>query len=184
LMDFLSIKKVHVLGMSMGGMIAQEMAIKHPERIIKLILGCTYGCHDKASNGMTPEMEEAVKLPIRRTTSRIMDLAISKFLLRISILPLMKIRCRRMGESEAQGLEGQRAACLGHDALDRLCQINVPTLVFVGTKDRVLKPSSSEVIANKIPNARLVKFKGGSHTFSLEMRSMFNKEVLNFLKSG
>jgi pimeloyl-ACP methyl ester carboxylesterase len=89
-----------------------------------------------------------------------------------------------MGESEAQGLEGQSAACLGHDALDRLCQINVPTLVFVGTKDRVLKPSSSEVIANKIPNARLVKFKGGSHTFSLEMRSMFNKEVLNFLKSG
>jgi pimeloyl-ACP methyl ester carboxylesterase len=133
---------------------------------------------------MTQDMEEVIKLPIRRATSRLLDLAMSKFLLRISLLPLMKTRFRFMEELEARGLEGQRDACLGHNALERLCQINVPTLVIVGTKDRVLKPSSSAVIARKIPNARLVKAKNGSHVFSMEMRGRFNKEVLNFLKSA
>jgi pimeloyl-ACP methyl ester carboxylesterase len=51
----------------------------------------------------------------------------------------------------------------------------------VGTKDKVLKPSSSEVIARKVPKARLVKAENGSHVFSMEMRGIFNKEVLNFL---
>jgi len=168
----------------MGGMIAQEIAINHPERIIKLILACTYACHDKESSGMTQDMEKAIKLPIRRTTNRLIDLAVNKFLLRISILPVMKIRFRFMGELEARGLEGQRDACLGHNTLERLSQINVPTLVIVGTKDRVLKPSSSTVIASKIPNARLVKAENGSHLFSMEMRGTFNKEVLDFLNSA
>jgi len=183
LMDHLNIKKAYILGISMGGMIAQEIALNHPERLIKLILGCTYACCYRPSSGMTPDMQEAVKLPIRQTTSRLMDLALNKFLLRISVLPLMKIRCRFMGVLEARGLEGQRAACLGHNTLDRLSWINVPTLVIVGTKDRVLIPSSSEVIANKIPHARLVQIKGGSHLFSIEMHKMFNKEVLDFVKS-
>ena len=102
-MDFLSIKKAYVLGISMVGMIAQEMAIKHPERIIKLILGCTYGCHNKASNGMTLEMEEAVKLPIRGTTSRIMDLAISKFLLEDSYSPSYEDSMQTHGRVEERG---------------------------------------------------------------------------------
>jgi len=53
----------------------------------------------------------------------------------------------------------------------------------VGTKDRVINPVSSEVIAGKIPNAKLVKVEGGSHTFSLEKKNVFNREVLHFLKN-
>jgi pimeloyl-ACP methyl ester carboxylesterase len=53
----------------------------------------------------------------------------------------------------------------------------------VGTGDRLIKPVSSEVIASKIPNAELVKVEGGSHCFSLEMKNVFNREVLNFLKN-
>jgi pimeloyl-ACP methyl ester carboxylesterase len=183
LMDYLNIKRAHILGVSMGGMIAQEIAINHPDRIEKLILGCTYACHDNGSSGMTQEMEAAVKLPIRQATGRLLDLTISKFWARISLLPLMKIRFRLLREPDAKGLEAQREACLGHNALARLIQINAPTLVLVGTNDRVLKPSSSEVIANKILNAKLVKAHNGSHGFAMEMRNTFNKEVLNFLES-
>jgi pimeloyl-ACP methyl ester carboxylesterase len=56
--------------------------------------------------------------------------------------------------------------------------------VITGTKDRLIKPSSSEVIAKLIPNAKLVKVEGGSHGFNMEMRDRFNKEVLDFLRSG
>jgi pimeloyl-ACP methyl ester carboxylesterase len=61
--------------------------------------------------------------------------------------------------------------------------IKAPTLVIVGTGDRIIRPVSSEVLAGKIPNAKLVGVEGASHYFSFEMKNIFNREVLNFLKS-
>jgi pimeloyl-ACP methyl ester carboxylesterase len=58
-----------------------------------------------------------------------------------------------------------------------------PTLVIVGTADRIINPVSSEVIADNIPDAKLVRVGGGSHCFSLEMKNEFSREVLNFLQS-
>jgi pimeloyl-ACP methyl ester carboxylesterase len=75
-------------------------------------------------------------------------------------------------------------ACLGHNTLKDLPKVKVPTLVITGTKDRLIKPSSSEVMAKLIPNAKLVKVEGASHGFGIEMRDRFNKEVLDFLHSG
>jgi 3-oxoadipate enol-lactonase len=69
------------------------------------------------------------------------------------------------------------------NSLERLPLITAPTLVIVGTGDRIINPVSSEVIASKMPNAKLVKVKDGSPCFSLEMKNVFNREVLNFLKS-
>jgi pimeloyl-ACP methyl ester carboxylesterase len=60
--------------------------------------------------------------------------------------------------------------------------IKAPTLVIVGTKDRIIKPSSSEVIASKIPNAKLVRVEGGSHAFNMEMSKVFNMDALKFLR--
>jgi pimeloyl-ACP methyl ester carboxylesterase len=59
LMDHLGIAKAHIIGVSLGGMIAQEVAINHPERVSKLVLGCTYACIDEA-NGRTPEWDKAI----------------------------------------------------------------------------------------------------------------------------
>jgi pimeloyl-ACP methyl ester carboxylesterase len=59
--------------------------------------------------------------------------------------------------------------------------IKAPTLVIAGSKDRVIKPSSSEVIAELIPNSRLVIIKNGSHSFHAEMKKVFNQEVSKFL---
>jgi pimeloyl-ACP methyl ester carboxylesterase len=68
--------------------------------------------------------------------------------------------------------------------LERLLLITAPTLVIVGTEDKIINPVSSEVIASKIPRAKLVKLDGGSHSFSLEMKNVFNREVLHFLRDG
>jgi proline iminopeptidase len=72
---------------------------------------------------------------------------------------------------------------VSHNTLERIHLITANTLVIVGTGDRLIKPVSSEVIANRIPGSRLVKVEGGSHTFMVEMRDVFNREVLNFLTS-
>jgi pimeloyl-ACP methyl ester carboxylesterase len=88
-----------------------------------------------------------------------------------------------MGASGRVGVAGQSEACWTHDTLEILPLIKAPTLVIVGTKDRIINPVSSEVIAGKIPSAKLVKVEGGSHNFSLEMKNVFNREVPHFLKN-
>ena len=56
--------------------------------------------------------------------------------------------------------------------------------MITGTRDRHIKPASSEVLADMIPNAKLVKVEGGAHSLFVGMRSSFNREVLDFLRDG
>ena len=89
--------------------------------------------------------------------------------------------CDRLGWFER--LKGQRGAVAGCDTLDRLDTIRAPTLVIVGTEERCVQLHASEVMASRIPNAKLVKVDGGTHAQIFEMRSRFNKEVLDFLRA-
>ena len=181
LMDYLGIKKAHILGVSMGGMIAQEIAINYPERVMKLILCCTYACDDSGLSGETPEWTRAAELREKGQTGPVIPLMFNRSLYKFIFLLLKIMRGEDMSASALAGFKGQRAACRTHQTLDRLSLIKSPTLVIVGTGDRLLKPTSSEVLAEKIPGTKLVKLKGGSHTFFVEMKNNFNKEVLNFL---
>jgi pimeloyl-ACP methyl ester carboxylesterase len=182
LMDLLGIEKAHILGVSMGGMIAQELAINYPQRVMKLVLACTYACQDKTS-GDTSEQAKLSQLTPEKMVSDMVGLAFNKPLYRFLSGLLARIQFKFMGASGWVGIAGQHEACLKHDTLERLPLITAPTLVIVGTKDRIINPISSEVIAAKIPNAKLVKAEGGSHFLSFEMKNVFNREVLNFLKS-
>ena len=190
LMDHLGIEKAHVLGISMGGMIAQELAINHPERVDKLVLASTLARWDETS-GFTSEASKRLEtflrsipneVEIQRGVDTTIDLTLNKRFYRILAVPLMKIMIRLYDTSALNGLVEQRDAILAHDTADRLRLIKAPTLVITGTNDRLIKPISSEVIANLVPKAKLIKVEGGSHGVIVEMRSKFNKEVLNFLK--
>ncbi len=187
LMDHLGIEKAHVFGVSMGGMIAQELAINHPERVDKLVLGCTYARRDGTS-GFTSEINKALeayerssrdKASQRRLAYAFMDSVFNKWSYR-AFLPLIKIAIRF---SAIRGSAGQSDALLAHDAADRLGMIKASTLVITGTEDRLVNPVSSEVIASLVPRARLVKVIGGGHSFYMEMRDEFNREVLDFLRN-
>jgi 3-oxoadipate enol-lactonase len=181
-MDYLHIDKANILGVSMGGMIAQELAIKYPQRVRKLILGCTFATHDDKS-GETPEWDKAIDLCKQGKFSPMVNLLFDKPLRRIIFTPLISILSRRMGTAGSLAFSAQWEACLKHQTLERLALIKAPTLVIVGSNDRVIKPTSSEVLAKMIPGAKLVKIENGSHTFTIEMSAKFNGEVLNFLKS-
>ena len=176
LMDHLGIEKAHIMGASMGGMIAQELAINHPERVNKLVLACTYArplLRDTDGARLTGTPSERM--------NSIIGLAFNKPLYRLVFGTLARLRSVPEGSPEATGIEGQSAAVMTHDTLDRLGSITAPTLVIVGTGDRLIDPSASELLSGKIPGAKLVKVKGGSHTFMVENRDEFNREVLNFL---
>jgi len=166
----------------MGGMIAQELAINYPQRVMKLILACTYASQDETS-GDTLEQAKFLQLTPERKVSAMIGLAFNKPLYGFIFGLLARVQTRFVGTSGTVGIAAQSEACRKHNTLERLPLITTPTLVIVGTGDRIIKPVSSEVMADKIPNAKLVRVEGGSHSFSFEMKNVFNREVLNFLKT-
>ncbi len=181
LMDHLGIRKAHVMGISMGGMIAQELAINYPERVGKLVLACTFAGKEGLS-GDTDEQAELVKLPPRKMVAAMARLSCNKPFYKFIIGNMAVILSVFKSTAARVGLKGQTDACNSHNTLDRLPSIKSPTLVIVGTKDGIIKPTSSEVIAQNIPGAILVKIEGGSHMLSLENKKEFNQKVLDFLK--
>lgn len=183
LMDHLGIKKAHVLGVSMGGTIAQELAINYPERVSKLILGCTYACHNE-SNGRTPEYKKEIELFIQSGKVPGLKLMLNRWQLWPLGYLMLGRQFRRMSDSAKAGFIAQWEAAGKHNTLDQLSKIKAPTLVIMGTGDHVIRSSSSDTLARLIPNARLVKVDKGSHMFPVENIGRFNKEVLSFLKSN
>ena len=190
LMDHLGITKAHIVGVSMGGMIAQELAINYPERVQKLVLGCTYASKDE-TGGLTPEYykgigfdkgssnDELKKVAMGRLLTAVFSLSFSNRLYRALITILAKLYPLLLS---TKGVRAQYEATLEHNALDRLHDIKAQTLVIAGTQDRLIRPGSSETIAERIPNAKLIKVKDGSHSFFIEKKGRFNREVLAFLK--
>jgi 3-oxoadipate enol-lactonase len=197
LMDYLRVDKAHILGISLGGMIAQEMAINYPERVRSLILASTTAGGGEI--GDTPlELRRAMGLQdgfseanmrgvdfrsmdFKKVMSSIVSLSFNKRLFRMAFVPLSKIHVKRIG---LINLMSQFEATRTHNTLDRLYLIEAPTLVITGTEDRLVPPHSSEALASRIPHAKLVKIKGGSHSLFMEMRGRFNREVLDFLRTN
>jgi len=197
LMDYLRVDKAHILGVSLGGMIAQEIAINYPERVRKLILGCTTAGTEEIGDyplellramGLEEGFSEADirgldlrSVDIGKVMSAIISLAFNRRLFKVVLVPLSKIYFKFVG---INGVIEELEAARTHNTLDRLHMIEAPTLVITGTEDRLFPFHSSEVIANRIPNAKLVKVEGGSHSFFMEMRGRFNKEVRDFLRGS
>jgi pimeloyl-ACP methyl ester carboxylesterase len=192
LMDHLGFDRAHIIGTSLGGMIAQELAINHPGRVDKLVLVCTTADTGNINDSVVQEMgleagasegdlEALANKDLQKVMGAVTSLAFNRRSFRLLIVPLFKLFLRFIG---VDGIKGQLRAANSHSTLDRLHQIKAPTLVIAGTNDRIIPFVSSETIAEKIPGAKLVSFEGGSHAFFVEMSGRFNKVVLDFLKEG
>ena len=197
LLDTLGVTRAHVLGVSMGGMIAQELALRHPGRVRSLILACTYPEPDAdverhrqfsvthLGGSVTGTGEIQIDLsaldPIRFFHNMLPTVFNQSFIDHEfpKILPLFTGALEFGFSMEA--ILGQVAAVMGHRTTDRLHGITAPTLVITGDADRLIPPGNSDLLAQHIPGATLVKIPGGSHGFNFETPALFNREVLSFL---
>ncbi len=169
LMGELELESAHVVGISMGGMIAQELALAHPERLRSLTLGCTY-CGGPGSQLM-PE-ENARKL-LEGLGSGDRDKAIRAGY-EVNLSPAFRAdenhfaAFNEMATSvpaAKQTIELQVQAILGHDTSGRLGEISPPTLIVHGTDDGVLPYPNGELISSLMPAARLEALEGIGHMF-------------------
>jgi 3-oxoadipate enol-lactonase len=188
LMDHLGIKKAHILGGSMGGMAAQEIAIERPERVDKLILSSTsaggqplrdmlFGLIEAASPGWTRSRPELASANLQKFMVAMASRSFNGTMYKLLVMPLVKLQAR-LGKVEVP--VGQIEAMLSHDALERLDRIQSPTLVLTGSEDRLMPPHSSEALASRIKGAKLAIIEGGAHALG---GKRFNEEVLGFLGS-
>jgi 3-oxoadipate enol-lactonase len=184
LMDALSIGKAHVLGVSMGGYIAQELAIRCPGRVESLILVSTsvgpyllkisilQAWAHQALRDMRPMTFFQIMIPFMFNdrsfeTPGVLEMAVATIAGHSSTPP--QILARHM------------TACVEHDARGRIGQIAAPTLVLAGKEDPFVPFSLYEELAASIPNARLMVLDGGGHGFNSSIADKFNRAVLEFL---
>jgi pimeloyl-ACP methyl ester carboxylesterase len=123
--------------------------------------------------------EDINGVDIGKVMSSLSSFSYGSRVLKMIAVPFCWVRMKLFG---IDGLRGQFEAAMRHSTLSRLDMVKAPTLVMAGTEDRIVPPRLAEVLAQKIPNARLVMIKDGSHTLIAEKRSRFNREVLNFLR--
>jgi pimeloyl-ACP methyl ester carboxylesterase len=197
LMQALGLDRAHVVGVSMGGMIAQELAIRHPERVRSLVLACTY-----------PEPDEEVRLGRAHSMAQLggsvdaqgnatIDLsAVDPMMIFQTLLPKVFSPAFLMNQLptlmqlfggalqygfSVEAILAQVDAVMSHNTTDRLHRIGAPTLVLTGDADLLIPPANSDVLAREIPGAKLVKIPSGTHGFNFETPELFNTAVLDFL---
>lgn len=166
-----------VIGVSFGGMVAQELAIRHPARVARLVLACT---SSGGAGGASYPLHELEALAPRERAIRSIELsdvrcdAAWRSAHPDALERMLGLFAARQGPdgdtASAMGARRQLEARRGHDTWDRLHEIRCPTLVCGGRHDGIAPPANGHALARRIPDAKLEFFEGG-HLFMIQDRA-------------
>ncbi len=181
LMDKIGIEKASMVGVSMGGMIAQHFAADFPEKTDKLILAATA---PKSNEIMEKCISEWIEQAKNGKGAELMDSNVRNMYSDEYYRKnrwLTPITGKLAVPKDCSRFLIMAKACIEHDASDLLKYIKAPTLVIGGAKDRTVGPEGSEVLAKEIPGAKLFMYPDLRHAVYDEAKD-FNKRMLEFLK--
>lgn len=186
LLDELGIRKAHVLGGSMGGMIAQEMALNHPDLVWGMVLMCTT-C---GARGVQPDPQIAAALAptpglsrqewIRRAVSVMVT---PEFLEKGRDVLEEAFREDLENPTPAYVVGRQMMAVVRFDSYRRLVQIQAPTLIMHGEKDQLVPVQNARILHERIPDSTLLILPGAPHSFGWTKPKETAKAIVEFLSS-
>lgn len=188
LLDHLKIEKTFVVGLSMGGMIALELAAMAPERIKALVLGCTH-CGGEARVSPLPEAVQALlnnaNLPKEQLVRQNLPIFFSKKC-RLERPDLTEAYCNAQlsaPEQPQHAFHAQLAAIAGYDCSKKVQSIKIPTLVVTGTEDVLVPKENAHFLSKNITGAKMVVIPGAGHALHAECGDILNRTIHDFLKA-
>jgi len=181
-LDAASVESAHIYGVSMGGMIAQEFALRYPNRVRSLILGCTSAGGPNAVRA-DPEVTQLLMARGQMAPEEAAEAAIP-FIYDVGT-PRARIdedlAVRKDWFPRPEVYMNQLMGIFTWEAFSRLDQIKAPTVVIHGDADRLVPPGNGQLIAARIPNAKLVLIPHAGHIFSTDQPDAARRPVLDFL---
>ncbi len=172
LLDALKLQQVIVAGHSMGGGIAQTLALQHPDRVLGLILigtGAKLGVHPETLSGMINE------------TTRTITTLVSMYYGTSINESLRRRSQQRLSKFNPMTLYNDYAACNAFDIRQQVNQIHVPTLIIGGSEDKMTPFKFSTYLHEQISGSRLERIEGGGHMMMLEQPELTAEAVRKWL---
>ena len=187
-LDAAGVKQAGVLGLSMGGMIAQELALRHPSRVHRLVLGCT---HCGGSNRIPPHPNVIQRFADNKDLSpeeiidKNLELLVTPQFLRSGSAALLRYKERQLKApfQPDYALKRQLDAIAGFDVCERIGSIQVPTLILTAELDMLVPPENGRLLSSHIPNAVEKSFANAGHLIYLECAQAFNETIMNFFRN-
>jgi 3-oxoadipate enol-lactonase len=184
LMEGLGIANAHIIGRSMGGAIAQHMALKRPDLIRSLVMCASFAKLDPLGFRVLTNMREVLEW---RNNWRDHALHSIAYFVGYDFYNSQPEQIERIvnligGETRLPACYvRQNHACLEHDTLDRLKDIAAPTLIMGGGSDPICSPTCTGWMSERIPNSETVLFEGCNHFFLMEQPQKFIKTLGDWL---
>ena len=182
-LDHLEIERAHILGGFLGGLVAQELALAHPDRVQTLSLLGTCGRLDLKRKMLLELWQGMTELPLELRIKHRLIWTLHDLTFKQEDLIEGMVRFYRRDDApmEESVFTRQLQAVIDHDSLDRVERLDMPTLLVCGEQDMLTPLHLHRQLANRIPNSRLVQIPGGGHLVAAEMATRFNRLVARFL---
>jgi 3-oxoadipate enol-lactonase len=185
LLAALDIERAHVLGAFLGGMVAQELALRHPARVGKLVLVGSWARPDARRRMLIGKWKAMVGHGLPREIiaweRMLWTLSDETFEQADLVQPMLQGYLRSGFPMSEETFVRQCDACLGHDALERLAGATQPALVVCGQQDVLTPPKLARQLAAALPDAHLVTIPHAGHLVMAEAARRFHEVVLQFL---
>ena len=184
-LDDAGVHRASVVGTSLGGMIAQELALAHPERVDRLVLVATIpgGPHNRPMPlGTTYLFAWAPLMTSQAKLQQFVHTTLGPTTLRRRPKLARRLVARKLAHPQPESAwRAQTAAGMLFNPLGRQRRITQPTLIVQGTADQVVAPGNAEVLAGLVPDARVQRFDGAGHLLYWEQPKRFVRAVTDFL---
>jgi len=184
LLDVLGITEpAHIIGRSMGGAVAQEIALAYPERVRSMIITASFGKLDRYGYRILDSINEVVKAQGYGPAAKIQSLFFFPPAYFNEHKDQMDVFETALANTDRpiHGYTNSTHACLTHDALDRLSQVNCPTLVLAGGQDVLCAVGASQQIAHRVPGCELKIYEEASHFFLIQCFEESMRDIEEFL---
>ncbi|MBN1857380.1 MAG: alpha/beta hydrolase [Dehalococcoidia bacterium] len=188
LLDALDITTAHIVGSSMGGMIAQEVAIQYPDKALSLTLIATqcggphaFGAEEENATALR-ELATIDMTPQERARAWVPFTLSPEF--RESNPDMVEEYVKITGQypCSTDALRAQWSALMGYDSWERLQYVVAPTLILQGSQDKLVPPENADVLGVRIPDAEVVFIEGAGHSLAFESADRVNELMMDFFE--